>query len=56
MAKKESGSVKKFFKFIFLTVGFVAALVVVLAVGAWIYISINYPPAKLKAMATEKMT
>lgn len=56
MVKKESGSVKKFFKFILMAVGFVAALIVVLAVGAWIYISINYPPAKLKAIATQKLS
>ncbi len=46
----------KFFKFILLAAGFIAALVIVLAVGAWIYISINYPPAKLKAIATQKLS
>jgi len=47
---------RKFFKFIFLTVGIIAALLVVLLVGAGIYISIYYPPAKLKTMATDKLS
>ena len=46
----------KFFKFIFWAVGAFAALFIVLSAGAWIYISINYPPAKLKAMATSKLS
>src|SRR5665213_349790 len=46
----------KFLKFIFWAVGAFTALVIVLLAGAWIYISVNYPPAKLKAMATSKLS
>jgi uncharacterized protein involved in outer membrane biogenesis len=46
----------RFLKFIFWAVGAFVVLVIALSVGAWIYISINYPPAKLKAMATSKLS
>lgn len=46
----------KFFKFVFWAGSTFAALVMVLLAGTWVYISINYPPAKLKAMATSKLS
>jgi uncharacterized protein involved in outer membrane biogenesis len=46
----------KFLKFVFWALGAFAVLVIVLLTGVWIYISVNYPPAKLKAMATSKLS
>ncbi len=46
----------KFFKFIFWAMGAFVALFIALSAGAWIYISMNYPPAKLKSMAVGKLS
>jgi len=46
----------KFFKFIFWAAAAFAVLFIVLSAGAWIYISMNYPPAKLKSMAVAKLS
>ncbi|HTA76311.1 MAG TPA: AsmA family protein [bacterium] len=54
--EKNNSAAGKFLKFVLWTVGGFAALFVVLSLGACIYISINYPPAKLKAIATDKLS
>jgi AsmA family/AsmA-like C-terminal region len=47
---------RKFFKFILIAGGAVAALVVILVATAAIVIQVKYPPAVLKKMATDKLT
>ena len=56
LVKKKTLSGLLFFKFIFWAVGILAVLFVVLFIGASVYISANYPPAKLKAMAENKLS
>ncbi|MGH7739122.1 MAG: AsmA family protein, partial [bacterium] len=47
---------RKFFKFILITGGAVAALFILLLAAAAIIIPAKYPPAKLKAMATDQLS
>jgi hypothetical protein len=56
LVKKKIRSGLSFFKFIFWSVGILTALFIVLFIGASVYISTNYPPAKLKAMAEDKLS
>lgn len=51
-----SQPIKKFLKFILWAVGGVAALVVLLLVAAAIIIPIKFPPEKMKALATQKLS
>jgi uncharacterized protein involved in outer membrane biogenesis len=53
--KKESAG-RRFLKYIVWAVGAFTVFFVLLSAGAWIYITINYPPAKLKALATSKLS